>query len=342
MATISSCVCSINVLDSERIGICCKMILKRMLNVLFVGGMLSAGVSHVHAETPELELAVPAGEQRTQEIVISGDDESLADNVIILKVKDVREGYLSVGGVAESGKPHIGEISAQGATFQYTEQTGKTDDERHNVHCEVEIAGNISECLVKMSFEGRRPDSPVVVLLAQREKAEVAEMFSSLISEVKVEEKSEPEQAVTYIEPEQPKKETLMNLPPVALMGVVLILLVAVLVQMRSVFMKPSRFVCLLEGPGLKAKISGKRLASSKGVVIGRSHSCDLRIKDKSISKRHLLLYEKEYVIYCRDLGSTNGTTVNGIKLPAGASVPVSHGSTLCLGSVSFRFMKLK
>jgi hypothetical protein len=65
--------------------------------------------------------------------------------------------------------------------------------------------------------------------------------------------------------------------------------------------------------------------------VIGRSDDVDLRLDDISVSRRHALI---TYVAGCwviTDLGSRNGTWLNGWRLPGPA--PVSPGDLLDLGS---------
>jgi pSer/pThr/pTyr-binding forkhead associated (FHA) protein len=49
--------------------------------------------------------------------------------------------------------------------------------------------------------------------------------------------------------------------------------------------------------------------------VVGRKEDCDLRLDHKSISKMHCVLVKTEGVLLLRDLGSTNGTRVNGQRV---------------------------
>ncbi len=52
-----------------------------------------------------------------------------------------------------------------------------------------------------------------------------------------------------------------------------------------------------------------------KDMVIGRNESCEICLPITSVSRHHarILLVDEEYVV--EDLGSTNGTYVNGIKV---------------------------
>ena len=65
-----------------------------------------------------------------------------------------------------------------------------------------------------------------------------------------------------------------------------------------------------------------------------RSGLCDLVIDRSSISKLHCLLVKTDGLLFVRDLGSTNGTTVNGQRVTRGALLP---GDELAFASVKFR-----
>jgi hypothetical protein len=69
--------------------------------------------------------------------------------------------------------------------------------------------------------------------------------------------------------------------------------------------------------------------------VIGRSakHS-DLLLKHSSVSKMHCLLVKTDGLVYMRDLGSTNGTRVNGQRVIRGALMP---NDKLTISGFSFR-----
>ena len=63
--------------------------------------------------------------------------------------------------------------------------------------------------------------------------------------------------------------------------------------------------------------------------VIGRSSRCDVVLLDPSISRRHALVSFRRGRCSVRDLGSTNGTHVNGTAVETGVLLP---GDVLTLG----------
>ncbi|MBI1832974.1 MAG: FHA domain-containing protein [Planctomycetes bacterium] len=56
--------------------------------------------------------------------------------------------------------------------------------------------------------------------------------------------------------------------------------------------------------------------------VIGRQEDCDLRLDHKSVSKMHCVLVKTDGLLLLRDLGSTNGTRVNGTRVRRAALLP--------------------
>src|SRR5258706_13096729 len=70
----------------------------------------------------------------------------------------------------------------------------------------------------------------------------------------------------------------------------------------------------LLSGPaaGLRREVTGE-------VILGRSPSCDIPLEDSKVSRRHARIAIEEGTARVSDLGSRNGTIVNGEKIEAEA-----------------------
>src|SRR5580698_9236546 len=56
--------------------------------------------------------------------------------------------------------------------------------------------------------------------------------------------------------------------------------------------------------------------------LVGRKDECDLRLDHKSVSKIHCVLVKTDGLLLLRDLGSTNGTRVNGQRVRRAALLP--------------------
>src|SRR5437899_7644565 len=57
-------------------------------------------------------------------------------------------------------------------------------------------------------------------------------------------------------------------------------------------------------------------------VLVGRKEECDLRLDHKSVSKLHCIIVKTDGLLLVRDLGSTNGTRVNGQRVRRAALLP--------------------
>ncbi len=68
--------------------------------------------------------------------------------------------------------------------------------------------------------------------------------------------------------------------------------------------------------------------------TIGRAMACDFTLADLSVSRWHARLYTEDDQWLLSDLGSTNGTRLNGWRVTTG--VPVRPGDQVTFGSVSF------
>ena len=67
-------------------------------------------------------------------------------------------------------------------------------------------------------------------------------------------------------------------------------------------------------------------------VTIGRSSENDIQLYDKYISREHLRIRQKGDKYFVRDLGSENGTFVNGIQIPVGVNIEVAKGTAIIVG----------
>ena len=57
-------------------------------------------------------------------------------------------------------------------------------------------------------------------------------------------------------------------------------------------------------------------------MLVGREPSCDVTLDHKSVSKLHCVLVRTDGLVLVRNLGSTNGTRVNGQRIRRAALLP--------------------
>lgn len=72
-------------------------------------------------------------------------------------------------------------------------------------------------------------------------------------------------------------------------------------------------------------------------VTIGRNSENAIHLRDPSVSRRHAMIYLMEDQAFVQDLGSHNGTFVNGKKVKRAV---LSRGDTLQIGRIVLRFLQ--
>lgn len=80
----------------------------------------------------------------------------------------------------------------------------------------------------------------------------------------------------------------------------------------------------------------GRVALRANRVLIGRSRQCDVKLDESAVSRRHALLWREASGIWLADLGSANGTFLNGQGVSD--AVAVQDGDVMGTGPVSFTF----
>jgi adenylate cyclase len=75
-----------------------------------------------------------------------------------------------------------------------------------------------------------------------------------------------------------------------------------------------------------------------EGLVIGRDRECDGVLLHSTVSRRHARLVLADNVLHIEDLGSTNGTSVDGAVVATGALQPLQAGAKLRIGDIELAF----
>jgi len=83
-------------------------------------------------------------------------------------------------------------------------------------------------------------------------------------------------------------------------------------------------------------ELRGRLFVVTSGAVIGRSPSAEVVLPDEFTSAQHARLVVRGSHFWVEDLGSKNGTFLNGRRLEAPA--PLEDGDQLRIGRVTLRF----
>lgn len=86
--------------------------------------------------------------------------------------------------------------------------------------------------------------------------------------------------------------------------------------------------------PGAKAGERREILVTKEEFLIGRGVDCDLRLNESVISRHHCVLRQHGSGYQLSDLGSSNGTYLNGQRLVSQAAV--KSGDELRVGTFHF------
>lgn len=86
----------------------------------------------------------------------------------------------------------------------------------------------------------------------------------------------------------------------------------------------------------IHAKANLQRIQVLPQLVVGRSPDCHLRIASPQVSRKHCEILLRHDGIYLEDLGSANGTSLDGAPLPPHTPTYIHDGATLEIGPAKF------
>lgn len=91
----------------------------------------------------------------------------------------------------------------------------------------------------------------------------------------------------------------------------------------ESQALTPEPTLTWFEGPGPRAQTIGARC------VLGSAPGADVVIADRTVSRVHAEIVRRGKALWVRDLGSSNGTRVNGLTV---LEAELPHNAVLSLG----------
>jgi len=80
-----------------------------------------------------------------------------------------------------------------------------------------------------------------------------------------------------------------------------------------------------------------KSMTLTKTTLVGRSADCDLKLKSDLVSRHHCRIVLTESVALVHDLGSSNGTFIDGNRVTPKRDTKLLPGCVLSIADVSFR-----
>lgn len=83
----------------------------------------------------------------------------------------------------------------------------------------------------------------------------------------------------------------------------------------------------------LRRRSTGETREVRAGMLFGRLPTCEWPLDDSSVSRRHARVVQEGGAWFLEDLGSSNGTLLNGVRVPR---LALRGGDLVTLGSVAF------
>ena len=107
----------------------------------------------------------------------------------------------------------------------------------------------------------------------------------------------------------------------------------------------PSRALGTLDLGGLpmvaefevRGREGARQVRTARGLLVGRSPSAGIRLDDQTVSRVHARLECREGQVYVEDLGSRNGTLLNG--RPVARDALLEPGDRVRIGSTEIVFL---
>jgi predicted component of type VI protein secretion system len=88
----------------------------------------------------------------------------------------------------------------------------------------------------------------------------------------------------------------------------------------------PAQLLALDDGPSI--------LLDKPILLLGRHPECDIQIDSRKISRRHCCIAQVNDFLVVRDLGSTNGVRINGVRVLEGR---LNDGDELTIGTTRYQ-----
>src|SRR5438270_1269080 len=88
----------------------------------------------------------------------------------------------------------------------------------------------------------------------------------------------------------------------------------------------PAQLLALTDGPNI--------LLDKPILLLGRHAECDIQLNSRKVSRRHCCIAQVSNYLVVRDLGSTNGVRINGVRVLEGR---LKAGDELTVGNFRYQ-----
>lgn len=78
-----------------------------------------------------------------------------------------------------------------------------------------------------------------------------------------------------------------------------------------------------------------KKIELVKAISIGRDSSNDVVVDNKLASRHHAVIQKIRDAYFIKDMNSTNGTFVNGVRIPKDKYIKLGAGDKISIGAMS-------
>lgn len=87
--------------------------------------------------------------------------------------------------------------------------------------------------------------------------------------------------------------------------------------------------------PASYLMINNKKIDLVAKITIGRESDNTVVVDNKLASRHHAMIQKIKNVYFLKDVGSTNGTYLNGAKIPADKYVKLQAGDKITIGNMN-------
>lgn len=87
--------------------------------------------------------------------------------------------------------------------------------------------------------------------------------------------------------------------------------------------------------PASYLMVQNKKIALVAKITIGRESDNDIVIDNKLASRHHAVIQKIKDAFFLKDTNSTNGTFINGVRIPPDKYVKLNLGDKITIGNMS-------